>query len=137
MDIHKTIEQRIIELEDRVIKLEELSLHQKAFNAGENKIKKMSAKEFLITKKLKTETQKTVAIGYYLEYMEAMESFNIDDLIGAFQFAKEKRPQNLNDIVNKNIARGLIMEAKQKKNGKKAWVLTVSGENFVKDKLKK
>ena len=84
---------------------------------------------------LKSEAQKTLALGYYLEHVEGVSSFNIDDLVSVLQAAKEKRPKNINDMVNKNIGRGLFMEAAEKKDSKKAWVLTFTGEKYVEKEL--
>ena len=44
-------------------------------------------------------------------------------------------PANINDAVNKNIEKGYIMDAK-KKDSKKAWTLTATGERFVENDLK-
>jgi len=90
-----------------------------------------------MTKELNKETQKTLVLGYYLEHSEGMESFNATDLETMFRSAKEKLPKNINDTVNKNIVRGLIMEAREKKEGKKAWILTSTGEKYVESELKK
>jgi hypothetical protein len=84
-----------------------------------------------MTKALKTETQKVLALGYFLEYMENMESFNVNDLETAFRSAKERLPKNMNDAVNKNIARGFLMDAAGKKDAKKAWCLTSTGEKYL------
>jgi len=122
--------EKFVLLENRVKKLESIVLTQPAQFVS-TPTKKLSAKEFLMTKKLTKETQKTLALGYYLEHLEGMASFNIPDLEKAFRFAKEKLPKNINDTVNKNIARGLLMEAADKKDTKKAWCLTVTGEHLV------
>lgn len=134
MDKTRTIEQRIEELEKRVASLEQVSSLRTPSAAV--KMKKTSSKEFLMTKELKTDTQKTLALGYYLEHIEDVPSFNVDDLIAVFQAAKERRPQNMNDVVNKNIARGFLMDAAEKKDNKKAWVLTSTGEKYVEEELK-
>jgi len=135
MIINKTIKQRVEELEKRVAVLEALPpSHTSASPAL--KVKRSSAKEFLMTKELKTDTQKTLALAYYLEYIEGMGSFNAVDLEAVFRAAKEKLPKNINDVVNKNIARGLLMEAEERKDTKKAWVLTATGEKYVEEKLK-
>lgn len=130
----KTIEQRLSELETRVAKLEAGS-QVSSSDRGASPQKKISAKEFLMTKELKTEIQKTLVLGYYLEHVVGMASFNVEDLMSAFQAAKEKRPKNMNDAVNKNVARGLLMEASERKDSKKAWVLTSTGEKHVKEEL--
>lgn len=137
MNTHKTIEERVAELEGRVAKLEASSPVSHVELVDKAKVKTVSAKEFLMTKELKTDTQKTLVLGYYLEYVEGMGSFNSGDLETAFRSAKESLPANINDTVNKNIARGLIMEAKEKKESKKAWVLTSTGEKYVEGELNK
>ncbi|MCR4314275.1 MAG: hypothetical protein NUV84_03450, partial [Candidatus Uhrbacteria bacterium] len=81
--------------------------------------------------------QKTLVLAYYLEHIENMSSFNTNDLAGAFQAAKEKRPQNLSDTIGKNVARGMLMEAAEKKDGKKAWTLTATGEKHIEEELNK
>jgi hypothetical protein len=93
--------------------------------------KKLSIKEFLLSKKPSDDVQKTLAIGYYFEQFESMTSFNSRDLADGFRTAKEPPPQNINDKVNLNIRKGHIMEAKEPKDNLKSWVLTHSGEKFV------
>ncbi len=123
---------RIDELEKRVEKLERLLLTP---DPKPTKTKKMSPKEFLLTKSVKFSMQKVLVLGYYLEHMEGIESFNVMDLESIFRAAKEKLPKNINDMVNKNVARGLIDEAKSQKDSKKAWYLTSTGENLVENEL--
>lgn len=123
--------QRIDELEKRIEKLEQLV----TVSEVATKIKKMSVKEFLLTKDLKSEVQKVLAIGYFLEHMEGITSFNVMDLEATFRVAKEKLPKNMNDAVNKNIARGFLMEAEEKKESKKAWYLTSTGERQIETEL--
>ncbi len=133
-------EERFAELENRVAKLEGVVFLQNPSSSpavSSMVQKKFSAREFLLTKKLNSETQKTLALCYYLERVGGMTSFNVDDLVAVFQAAKEPRPKNVNDAVNKNIARGLIMEAPEKKDTKKAWVLTSTGEKYVEEDLTK
>jgi hypothetical protein len=132
MDTNKTIKQRVVELEERITKLEAF-FSPNSVNPLTMKTKKISAKEFLMTKKLKTETQKVLALGYYLEHMGSTESFNTADLEAIFRSVRERLPKNMNDAVNKNIARGFLMDAAEKKDNKKAWVLTATGEKFVED----
>ena len=65
-----------------------------------------------------------------------MRSFNVEDLAHYFQLAKEPTPENLNDKINMNIKKGHVMEAKEKKENKKAWVITNTGEQFVDNNFK-
>ena len=99
--------------------------------------KKQSAKEFLLSKKISADTQKVVALSYFLEKQEGLDSFNVPDLETAFRAAREKLPKNMNDAVNKNVARGFLMEAEQKKDSKKAWQLTSTGERFVEQDMER
>lgn len=97
--------------------------------------KKLSIKEFLLTKKPANDVQKALAIGYYLEHFEGMNEFNVKDLAEGFRSAKEPAPANINDKVNSNIQKGHMMEEKEKKDKLTAWVLTNSGEKFVEEEL--
>lgn len=123
---------RIEELEERVEKIERFIGNEGTIIP---RVKKTSAKEFLLRKRTSSEAQKVLVLGFYLEHKEGVESFNVLDLEAVFRSAKEKVPKNLNDAANKNVARGLLMEAAEKKNSKKAWYLTSTGERYVEDKL--
>jgi len=98
--------------------------------------KKLSIKEFMLTKNPIDDVQRTLVIGYYLERFEGVDKFNARDLAEGFRSAREPLPGNINDKVNSNIEKGHMMEAKEKKDKRKAWVLTNSGETFVEDELK-
>lgn len=121
-------------LEARVSAIEQ-SLAGRPEEQPVQRVKKISAKEFLLTLQIPTETQKVLALAYFLERQEEIESFNVPDLEGAFRAAREKLPKNMNDAVNKNVARGFIMEAAAKKDSKKAWNLTATGERFVEEQM--
>ena len=66
-----------------------------------------------------------------------MPSFNATDIETIFRSAKERLPSNINDLVNSNVKTAFMDEAKEKKDGKKAWYLTSTGENYVEQELKK
>ena len=93
--------------------------------------KETSIKEFLLAKKPKSERQKTRAVAYYLERFRNYSSFTSIDIEDAYRSAKESIPTNLTDTIGKNVGQGFMMEAKDKKDGKKAWTLTSSGEKDV------
>lgn len=97
--------------------------------------KKLSLKEFIISKKPTDDVKKTLAIGYFLEKVEGLSSFNITDLEAAYERAKEKKPTNMNDKVNMNIRNGHVEETSEKKDSRKAWYLTNSGERFVENEF--
>lgn len=135
MNNNNNLSKEIEDLKKRIIALEN---KQSSFSEG-TKVstlkKKQSPKEFLLTKNITGDVQRTLALAYYLESNEEMESFNVPDLEKTFRTAKEKVPKNLNDQINKNISKGYLMDAEEKKDSKKAWILTSTGEKFVKEKL--
>lgn len=129
----KNIEERVSSLEQRVADLEtQLSASSAAGGQDSNTNgKKLSIKEFVLEKKPKGDVQKTLVISHYLEKYENMTSVNVDDLAKYFRLSKEPVPGNLNDKINMNIRKGHMTEAEEKKDNKKAWVVTNTGEQFV------
>lgn len=131
----KALVERILLLEKRVAELEGRhstepdELHRKD-------AKELTVKEFILTKRPSNDVEKTLAIGYFLEKFGGTASFNVEDLAKNFALAKEAIPQNINDKVNLNIKKGHIAEARGKKDKKKAWMLTNSGEKFVENGFK-
>jgi hypothetical protein len=75
-------------------------------------------------------------IGYFLEKFEGLGQFNVNDVEDGFKEAREPAPRNLNEMVNKNIGKGFMMESGEK-DGLKAWNLTNSGEAYVEKKVGK
>jgi len=128
--------EKIVELETRIKKLEDTLFSADGLKISAGR-KKMSANEFLRTKAIETGTQRVLVLGYYLEKTDGMPSFNATDIETIFRSAKEKLPANINDLVNSNVKRAFMDEAKEKKDGKKAWYLTSTGENYVEQELKR
>ncbi|MGB9622400.1 MAG: hypothetical protein ACPL07_01015, partial [Candidatus Bathyarchaeia archaeon] len=93
--------------------------------------KTLSIKEFILQKNPKNDVQKALVIGYYLEKFKSVSPFNAKDLEKAWREAREKVPTNIPDKIQKNIAKGHMMEAEEEKGGLKAWVLTSTGEGVV------
>jgi hypothetical protein len=137
MTDQKTSEERLSALEQRVSALEtQLSGSTPRSSQDSNTSgKKLSVKEFVLGKKPKGDVQKTLVIAHYLEKYENASSINIDDLAKSFRLAKEPVPGNLNDKINMNIRKGHMTEAKDKKENKKAWVVTNTGEQFIENGL--
>jgi hypothetical protein len=131
-DTIKDIVNKLKDLESRISALEGAPA-KKTWSES----KSLSVKEFLLTKKPTDDVQRTLVIGYYLEHFESMDRFNIRNLAEGFRLAKEPVPANINDKVNMNIRKGHMMEAKEKKDKSKAWILTNSGEKFVEEGLPK
>lgn len=133
MDDTKKILVRVEELENRVALLEKKNSTPTTFPQQD---KTISVKEFVLSKKPVNDVQKTLVIAYYLEKIEKAPSFNVDDINRYFRLAKEPVPQNINDKVNMNIRKGHVMETREKKENKKAFTITNSGEIFVESGLK-
>src|SRR3989344_6323037 len=107
---HPNLENRVLHLEEELKKLKGFLIKSDT-GSGTKISKKLSIKEFLITKKIDNDVHRTVAIAYFLEKFEALESFNIDDLKRCYQLAKHPLSANPNDKVNMAIKNGHIMEA--------------------------
>jgi hypothetical protein len=138
MTNQKTIDERVNALEQRVSDLESKFSSNPKIESEESNAnsKKLSVKEFVLAKKPAGDVQKTLVISHYLEKHENMESVNVDDLAKYFRLAKEPVPGNLNDKINMNIRKGHMTEAAEKKENKKAWVVTNTGEQFIEKEFK-
>lgn len=123
----KKIKEKLENHERRISEIEKI-LPQEPTQAI---MKPLSINEFLSQKSPKSDMDKTLAMGYFLEKYEKISPFNVKDLKDIFIQAREPLPSNLNDMVNLNIKKGYMMEAKEKKNKLKAFVLTNSGAKFV------
>ena len=130
MDDIKQLNEKVSSLEKRVSALEARGSNNPVGPVAESE-KKLSIKEFILSTSPSDDVQKTLAIACYLEKYEGFTSCNVEDLKRGFQLAKEATPANMNDKVNMNIKKGHMAEAKEKKDGKKAWIVTNSGEKFL------
>ena len=97
--------------------------------------KKLSVKEFILSKKPKNDIQKTLVVGSYLEKYEGLDCFNREDLENGFRSAKETVPSNINVDVNENIRKGYFAEAREKKDKLTTWYVTNLGEECVEMEL--
>jgi len=131
--MNEDIANRVEKLEHRVAAIEAWMSRTPEPPTG---AKPTSLREFVISKGPKTSVDTTLLIAYYLEKFDGISPFNHEDLIRGFAEAKEPLPSNPSDMVYKNIRRGFLTEAKEKKDGMKAWIVTNSGERFVEKGLK-
>jgi hypothetical protein len=93
--------------------------------------KKLSLKEFIISRAPSNGVQMTLTIAYYLETYDGVSPFNAADIERGFRSARESVPANINDKANMCVKNGYFMEEKGKKDSMKAWVVTRSGEEAV------
>lgn len=83
----------------------------------------------------KTDLDRVLAAGYYLEKFKNQDNFTASEISGAVRGAKIPPPRNTNDSINKNIKKGYMMPSGDKE-GKMAFILTSDGEEMIGDLLK-
>lgn len=123
-DIQELIN-RVGALEKRVAAIEGVPVVSLVERKGQ------SIKEFVLAKGPTSDVERGLVIGFYLEKFEGFKSFNTKDLATGFRRAKEKVPGNMADVVQKNVGKGYMDLAKEKKDDLKAYYLTNSGEGTV------
>jgi hypothetical protein len=96
--------------------------------------KKMALAQFFRKLGLRTDVDRVLAAGYYLETSGGAESFTAAEVAAAIRKAKNPPPKNPNDSINQNIKKGLMMSAGDK-DAKMAFVLTTDGEEKIADLL--
>lgn len=133
-----SIDQKLDLIIESLARIEEhLNLTQIEASTGERPAeartnpKKLSLKEFLLERPPTTDIQRTLAIGYFLENKTGMTAFTRGDLEKGYADAKESSPSNIGMNIQRCIKHGHLMEAENNKDGKVAYVVTRSGEQFV------
>ena len=95
--------------------------------------KRLSVGEFMRKITSKNQTDRALALGYYLEKVEGIASFTTGELVDKGKEAKYPFG-NISDVVAKLAARGLMMSAGDKES-MRAYALTASGEEVVESML--
>lgn len=93
-------------------------------------VKGMSVAQFFKKISPKSDIDRTLAAGYYLEKMKNEEKFTSIEVSETIRSAKTTPPKNPSDCVSKNIRKGYMMAAGDK-DGKMAFVLTSDGEEAI------
>jgi hypothetical protein len=88
--------------------------------------------EFLRQLGLKKHTDLVLAIGYYLEKHDGMQSFSSGDVNKRYYDAKLE-PSNTSQMITNNVQTGRIMPAKGDEGGRRKYVVTQSGEHEVEE----
>lgn len=96
--------------------------------------KVMSVAQFFKKVSPKSDVDRVLAAGYFLEKFENQDSFAASEVSETIRGAKIPPPKNTNDAINSNIKKGNIMPAGDKE-GKKAFVLTSDGEETITELL--
>ncbi len=84
----------------------------------------------------KTDVDRALAAGYYLERQRNVQSFTANEIKEIMREARQNLPKNTNESINANIRKGLMMSAGDKDN-LRAFVLTSDGEDAVIEMLQK
>lgn len=93
--------------------------------------KKISLAEFLKTKNPKSHGDKILAFGYFLEKAKGFSSFNLDEIESCYMEARLPKTKNFSPYITQLVRDGVLMDAAEKKDNKKAWTLTESGLKYV------
>ena len=91
--------------------------------------KKVSVGEFSRQLGFKKHTDLVLAFGYYLEKLGGLTAFTPAD-INTCYYDSKLESSNTSQMIIQNIRRGFLMPAK-KEEGRKAYTLTRSGEEYV------
>lgn len=78
----------------------------------------------------KSDVDRVLGAGYFLEKYKREESFTAAEISETIKNSKKPPPTNPNHSVNQNIKKGLMMAAGEK-DGKRAFVLTSDGEEEI------
>jgi hypothetical protein len=97
--------------------------------------KGMSVAQFFKKVSLKTDLDRVLAAGYFLEKFKNQDSFSSSEVKDTIRGARTPPPRNTSDSINKNIKKGYIMPSGDK-DGKMAFVLTSDGEEMIAELLK-
>ena len=95
----------------------------------------MSVAQFFKKISPKTDLDRVLAAGYFLEKFKSQDNFTASEISDTVRGAKIPPPRNTNDSINKNIKKGYMMPSGDKE-GKMAFVLTSDGEETIAEMLK-
>ncbi len=93
--------------------------------------KQLSPGELFAAKGWKTDLDKVILAGFYLEKNGGLQSFSLQDVRNTLIAAKVTLPKNVSLALFKAVQRGWVMEVSGARDDLKAWVLTQSGEKRV------
>jgi len=92
--------------------------------------KGLSVGQFFKKLALKSDVDRVLGAGYFLEKHKNEENFNASEITKTIKSAKNPPPSNTNATIDKNIKKGYMMAAGEK-DKKNAFVLTTDGEAAI------
>ena len=93
--------------------------------------KTVSLAEFVNQKKPSGHSDYILCFGYYLEKFKNLTSFNLEEIDTCYRDAKIPPNKNYSQYAGYLVREGKIMQAREKKDSRKAWQLTITGEQYV------
>jgi hypothetical protein len=90
--------------------------------------KAYSAAELFASKNWRTEIDKVVLAGFYLEQFGSIQSYTIQEIRDCLVAAKIILPKNVNLAILQAAQKGWIMEVPSQSGTRKVWALTQTGE---------
>jgi hypothetical protein len=79
----------------------------------------------------KKHTDIAAVFAYWLLKAEKTSIFNGKDMATLYERTRTAKPKNLSDIIYRNVKKHIFAEAKEGKDGYKAYQLTRKGEEYV------
>jgi len=92
--------------------------------------KALSVAQFFKKVSPKSDVDRGLAAGYYLERFRSAQSFTSTEIAEMIRSAKITPPKNTSDVIAKNIKKGTMMPSGDKE-GRMAFVLTTDGEEAI------
>jgi len=87
--------------------------------------------EFLPRVDPRSHPQRVVAIAYHALHTGNENGLTTAEFIDAYKRARETRPKNMSDVIATCFRRGFLIDASQRKEGAKSWVITKTGEAYL------
>lgn len=91
--------------------------------------------EFLALAEPANHPETAVCVAYYMWRSGDPGGMTVEELLAAYAQRRAKKPRNPSDALAKAARKGHLIEASERKNGKKAWVITQAGEVYVEARL--
>lgn len=92
-----------------------------------------SLTSLLREKKFANSVELVMGVAYYIDQVKKISPFNTKDIEEELALAREQKPTNINQNINLNIGKSFIIEAKEKKDNKKAFKVSNNGIAWVED----
>jgi hypothetical protein len=86
--------------------------------------------EFAAARQPTTHVNRVILFAYYSLHSADRNGVTIKEIEEAYRQIRERKPQNIPDVIAQCSRRGFLVEG-DRKDGAKAWVITSRGEGYV------